>query len=66
MLSKYTPPHGHIVLSIKNHHDHIASEITDSGIGIPREELSKVFDEFYRASNVTKDIKTGSGLDFHC
>lgn len=37
-------------------------EISDSGIGIPKEELSKVFDEFYRASNVTKDIKTGSGL----
>jgi signal transduction histidine kinase len=59
---KYTPPHGHIALSVKNHHDHIESEISDSGIGIPKEELSKVFDEFYRASNVTKDIKTGSGL----
>jgi signal transduction histidine kinase len=59
---KYTPPNGHISLSVKNRLNHIITEISDSGIGIPKEELSKVFDEFYRASNVPKDIKTGSGL----
>jgi signal transduction histidine kinase len=59
---KYTPPNGHISLNIKNRFNHIITEISDSGIGIPKEELSKVFDEFYRASNVPKDIKTGSGL----
>jgi signal transduction histidine kinase len=59
---KYTPPKGRISLTVRNQQDHIISEISDSGIGIPREELAKVFDEFYRASNVPKDIKTGSGL----
>jgi signal transduction histidine kinase len=59
---KYTPPHGHIELTVKNRFNHIITEISDSGIGIPKEELSKVFDEFYQASNVPKDIKTGSGL----
>ena len=59
---KYTPPHGHISLTVRNRHNHILTEISDSGIGIPKEELSKVFDEFYRATNVSKDIKTGSGL----
>jgi signal transduction histidine kinase len=59
---KYTPAGGHVSLSIKNRFNHVASEISDSGIGIPKEELSKVFDEFYRATNVPKDIKTGSGL----
>ena len=33
-----------------------------SVFGIPPDEISKVFDEFYRASNVKKDFKTGSGL----
>jgi signal transduction histidine kinase len=59
---KYTPSHGRIELSVKNRFNNIITEISDSGIGIPKEELSKVFDEFYRASNVPKDIKTGSGL----
>ena len=59
---KYTPPKGRISLIVRSHQDQVISEISDSGIGIPGEELSKVFDEFYRASNVPKDIKTGSGL----
>jgi signal transduction histidine kinase len=59
---KYTPPHGKIELNVRNRINHIVTEISDSGIGIPKEEFSQVFDEFYRASNVPKDIKTGSGL----
>ena len=59
---KYTPNGGHISLSVKNRQDHIITEVSDSGIGIPQEELPKIFDEFYRASNVPKDRKTGSGL----
>jgi signal transduction histidine kinase len=59
---KYTPSKGHISLSVRDELNHIHAEISDSGIGIPPEELSKVFDEFYRASNVPKDIKAGSGL----
>lgn len=59
---KYTPPHGRIELTVKSRLNYIITEISDSGIGIPKEELLKVFDEFYRATNVPKDIKTGSGL----
>lgn len=37
--------------------------ISDNGIGIPQEELDKVFDRFYRAKNSGKNIKgTGLGL----
>lgn len=59
---KYTPLNGHISITVRDHKDYIISEISDSGIGIPREELPHVFDEFYRASNVPKDIRGGSGL----
>jgi len=59
---KYTPNNGKIELFVREHNDKIITEITDSGIGIPQEEIPKIFDEFYRASNVPKDIKTGSGL----
>ncbi|MBS0010731.1 MAG: HAMP domain-containing histidine kinase [Bacteroidales bacterium] len=59
---KYTAPGGHILLKVIDKQDHILTEISDSGIGIPEEDLSFVFDEFYRASNVSRDTKSGSGL----
>ncbi len=38
-------------------------EISDNGIGIPKEEITKVFDRFYRAKNSGQNIKgTGLGL----
>jgi len=37
--------------------------ISDNGIGIPKEEINKIFDRFYRAKNSGKNIKgTGLGL----
>jgi signal transduction histidine kinase len=59
---KYTPAKGHIELNIRNRFDHVLNEISDSGIGIPKEDLPKVFDEFFRAGNAPKDTKSGSGL----
>jgi len=59
---KYTPLNGRIELTVKTRQNYIITEISDSGIGIPKEDLPKVFDEFYRASNVPRDIKSGSGL----
>jgi signal transduction histidine kinase len=59
---KYTPSGGHVSLVIKDRGNYFESEVSDSGIGIPDAELHKVFDEFYRASNVTKNVKAGSGL----
>jgi signal transduction histidine kinase len=59
---KYTPPNGNVSLAVTDHQDHYLSEISDTGIGIPEDEIPSIFDEFYRASNVPKDIKTGSGL----
>ncbi|HKK42498.1 MAG TPA: HAMP domain-containing sensor histidine kinase [Bacteroidales bacterium] len=59
---KYTPENGNITLEVKSHGTHVMTRITDTGIGIPKEEIHRVFDEFYRGTNVPKDINTGSGL----
>lgn len=59
---KYTPKGGHIELNVRKRMNYIISEISDSGIGIPKDEIPKIFDEFYRASNVQRDVKSGTGL----
>jgi signal transduction histidine kinase len=59
---KYTPSGGHIELIVRNRLDHVITEISDSGIGIPKDEIPKVFNEFYRAKNVPKDVGSGTGL----
>jgi signal transduction histidine kinase len=42
--------------------DHLQFKISDSGIGIPAAELPKLFQSFYRASNVGNLPGTGMGL----
>ena len=58
---KYTPEGKTVTVNMTNQDDYILIEIVDEGIGIPKEELSLIFDEFYRASNV-KNMFAGSGL----
>lgn len=59
---KYTPSGGNVEVRVKNYDDNVFVEIADSGIGIPEGELSRIFDEFYRASNARKVEKDGTGL----
>ena len=46
----YTPQ-GVVTIRVKEG-DNIQVEVIDTGIGIPPEDLPKVFDDFFRASNV--------------
>ena len=59
---KYTPENGTVHLHAGGCGDHVRIDIVDSGIGIPAEELDYIFDEFYRASNVTRIKQEGGGL----
>jgi signal transduction histidine kinase len=58
---KYTPENGKVNLKAFLKNEQIQIEISDTGIGIPEQDLDKVFDEFYRASNVKKSYE-GGGL----
>lgn len=54
-------PGGLVTIMVSEEDSDIRVEVMDTGIGIPHEELPRVFDEFFRASNVnTKG--TGLGL----
>jgi signal transduction histidine kinase len=59
---KYTPEYGTVHLQAGRSGQEVRLEITDTGIGIPAEELERVFDEFFRASNALRGKHKGSGL----
>ncbi len=59
---KYTPRNGRVSLSVKDRGDSILIQITDTGIGIPKEEIPRIFEEFYRASNAKEIERDGTGL----
>lgn len=60
---KYTP-HGEVSIDITGDSEHVTIAVTDSGIGIPAEDLSHLFQKFYRVDNSdTREIGgTGLGL----
>lgn len=58
---KYTPEGGEIQVAIEMEDHQIILQVTNSGPGIPPAEQSRVFDKFFRGSNIPPDV-TGSGL----
>lgn len=59
---KYTPGGGRIGMSVEDKGDSVLIRITDTGIGIPKDEIPKLFEEFYRATNARGMERTGTGL----
>jgi PAS domain S-box-containing protein len=58
---KYSYPGGEIDVSIHSEDDQMILKVTDAGPGIPAVDQPRIFDKFYRASNINPDIE-GSGL----
>ena len=60
---KYTPEGGRIGITFwPGDNESVRIVLSDSGIGIPKEEIPRLFTEFFRASNVKNRIGTGLGL----
>jgi signal transduction histidine kinase len=59
---KYTPPQGRVEISVGEKENNTFIRIADTGIGIPKNEMSKIFEEFFRASNAKNIEKDGTGL----
>jgi signal transduction histidine kinase len=59
---RYNKENGKIVLSTAINQENLIVEIKDTGIGIPKADLSNIFAEFYRTENARKKISYGTGL----
>jgi signal transduction histidine kinase len=63
---KYTPSGGDISIRVERENDRKARwTITDSGIGIPKTALGRLFEKFYRADNVHAVETEGTGLGLY-
>ena len=59
---KYTPPGGRVDMEAKAYPFVIRLDIRDTGIGIPKGEICKVFGRFYRGLAVQDEPGVGIGL----
>ena len=58
----YNRPKGWVKITIKEEKDFIATEVQDRGIGIPKEHLPFIFDQFYRVDRKESQKTKGTGL----
>jgi PAS domain S-box-containing protein len=62
---KYTPPEGEVTIFVSKTERDLVTQITDTGYGIPEKEQPKLFEKFFRATNVVKLETDGNGLGMY-
>ncbi len=59
---KFTPRGGAISVRLEERPSDVLLEVTDTGAGIPADELPHIFERFYRGTNTGEARASGSGL----
>lgn len=59
---KYSPDGGNITFSMKTTDSQLILSISDEGFGIPKADLPKIFDRFYRVDKARSRAQGGTGL----
>ena len=62
VYGKFTLPKKDITITAKEEKDKVAVTIEDQGIGIPEDDLSLIFKEFYRVESESHRQEKGTGL----
>lgn len=60
--AKYTPVGGSVVVDTSRRRERVTITVSDTGVGIPQEDVARVFDRFYRSDEARSEKEGGFGL----
>jgi len=60
--NRYAPSESTIFVEIVEKGEEIEYAVRDTGIGIPKDQQSRLFEKFFRADNAVSAVPEGSGL----
>jgi len=63
--TKYTPEEGTVTIQYSAGNETISISICDNGVGIPAQDIDKLFTKFFRAENVRQQVTEGTGLGLY-
>ncbi|HTL39502.1 MAG TPA: HAMP domain-containing sensor histidine kinase, partial [Methylomirabilota bacterium] len=61
----FTQEKGKININLKQEGAYVVFSITDTGLGIPKDQQARIFEKFYRGTNVLSLETTGTGLGLY-